>query len=143
MHIALKILELWALAFLTLALALTALNLIWAAIDYDLALHSLGKELFIAALAALVEGVSVTVVIMFIPTAARALFIPGIIVALIYKIAHLEDWSRYEVILLLAFQLIIIGFSLCLWAGFFGVAFIVLAAFVAIAALIITIGKSL
>jgi hypothetical protein len=139
-HIALKILELWVLAFLTLALALTVLNIVWAVIDYDLALHSFGKELFIAALA---EGASVAVVIIFIPTAVRALFIPAIVVALIYKIAHFEDWSRYEVILLLAFQLIIIGFSLCLWAGFFGMAFVVSIAFVAILALIITIGKSL
>ena len=143
MHIALKILELWALAFLTLALALTALNLIWAAIDYDLALHSLGKELFIAALAALVEGSSVAVVLLFIPTAARALFIPAIIVALIYKIAHFEDWSRYEVCLLLAFQLLITGFGLCLLSGFFAVAFVVLGIFIVVCGIIIAVGKSL
>jgi len=143
MHLALKILELWLFAFLTLALALTALNIIWAAIDNDLALHSLGKELFIAAVAALVEGVSVAVVLTFLPAAIRALFIPGIIVALIYKVFHLEDWGRYEVILLLAFQVIISGFGLCLLTGLFGAAFIFLGVFVAVCGVIIAIGKSL
>jgi hypothetical protein len=142
-HIALKILELWVLSFLTLALALTVLNIVWAAIDYDLALHSLGKELCIAAFAALVEGASVAVVLLFIPSAARALLIPGIIVALIYKIAHFEDWSRYEVFLLLAFQLLIAGFGLCLVSGFFGVAFVVLGVLAAACSIIIAVGKSL
>jgi hypothetical protein len=71
LHIALKILEFWALAFLTLVLALTVLNIVWAVIDNDLGLHSLGNELFIAAFAALVEGASLAVVLVFIPTAVR------------------------------------------------------------------------
>jgi hypothetical protein len=142
-HIALKILELWALAFLTLALALTVLNVVWAVIGDDLGLHSLGKELFITAFAALVEGASVAVVLMFIPAAVRALFIPAIVVGLIYKIAHYEDWSRYEVLLLLIFQLIILGFGLCLLTGHFGAAFVFLGLFISVCGAIIAIGKSL
>jgi hypothetical protein len=147
-HIALKFLEFWGIAFLTLALALTVLNVVWAAIDYDLALHDLGKELFIAAVASLVEGGSIAALIIlipanFLPMAIRALFIPAIIVGLIYKTAHYEDWSRYEVFLLLIFQILIIGFSLFLLAGHFGLAFLFLGALIAICGAVIAIGKSL
>jgi len=135
-------------AFLTLALALTVLNVIWAVIDYDLALHNLGRELFIATMASLVEGGSVAVLIIlvpanFLPVAARALFIPAIIVGLIYKAAHYEDWSRYEVFLLLVFQLLIIGFGLFLLAGHFGSAFLFLGVLIAVCGVVIAIGKSL
>jgi hypothetical protein len=147
-HITLKILELWAIAFLTLALALVLLNVVWAAIDNDLALHNLGKELFIAAVASLVEGGSAAALIIFIPAnflpvAIRALFIPAIIVGLIYKVAHYEDWSRYEVFLLLIFQLLIIGSGLFLLAGHFGLAFLFLGVLIAMCGVIIAIGKSL
>jgi hypothetical protein len=148
LHIALKILELWMFAFLTLALALMVLNFIWAVIDYDLALHNLSRELSIAAMASLVEGGSVAALIMlvpanFLPVAVRALFIPAKIVGLIYKAAHYEDWSRYEVFLLLVFQLLIIGFSLFLLYGHFGSAFLFLSILIAVCGVIIAIGKSL
>lgn len=143
MHVALKILELWAYAFLTLAMALTVLNVIWALIDADLALHGLGKELFIAALASLVEGASVAIVLRYIPTAVQALFISAIVVGLIYKAAHYEDWSRYEVFLLLIFQMVITGFGLCLLAGLFGNALVVLGVFIGVCGVVIAIGKSL
>jgi hypothetical protein len=147
-HIVLKILELWGFAFLTLALALMVLNVIWAVIDYDLALHSLGRELFIAAMASLIEGGSVAALIMlvpanFLPAAIRALFIPAIIVGLIYKAAHYEDWSRYEIFLLLIFQLLIIGFGLFLLGGHFGSAFLFLGILITLCGVIIAIGKSL
>ena len=148
MHIVLKILELWGFAFLTLALALIVLTVIWAVIDYELALHNLGRELSIAAIASLVEGGSVAALIMvvpadFLPVAARAMFIPAIIVGLIYKISHYEDWGRYEIFLLLIFQLLIIGFGLFLLAGHFGSAFLFLGVLIAICAVVIVIGKSL
>jgi hypothetical protein len=147
-HVALKILEFWAIAFLTLALALMVLNVIWAAIDYDLALHNLGKELFIAGVASFLEGASVAAMIIlipanFLPVAIRALFIPAIIVGLIYKAAHYEDWSRYEVFLLLIFQILIIGVCLFLLAGHFGLAVLFSAILAAICGVIIAIGKSL
>jgi hypothetical protein len=147
-HIALKILELWALAFLTLAIALTVLNVIWAVIDFDLALHNLGKELLIAGAASLVEGASVAALILLVPhnfltVAARALFIPAIVVGIIYKAAHYEDWSRYEVFLLLIFQILIIGIFLFLLAGHFGSAFLFFGVLIVFIGVIITIGKSL
>jgi len=124
------------------------LNIIWAVIDYDLALHTFGKELFIAAVASLIEGGSVATLIMLIPAsflqvAIRVLFIPAIIVGLIYKAAHYEDWSRYEVFLLLIFQLLIIGSGLFLLAGHFGLAFLLLTVLIAMCGIIIAIGKSL
>ena len=148
MHVALKILEFWAIAFLTLALSLVVLNIVWAAIDYDLALHPLSKELGIAAMAALVEGGSVAAMIIFIPASylpmvVRILFIPAIIVGLIYKATHYEDWSRYEVFLLLIFQLLIFGFSLFLLSGHFGMMLLFLGVLMAMCGVIIAIGKSL
>jgi hypothetical protein len=147
-HVTLKILELWAIAFLTLALALTALNVVWAMIGYDLALHTLGRELLIAAIASCIEGGSVVALTLLIPAnylpmAVRALFIPAIIVGLIYKAAHYEDWSRYEVFLLLIFQVLILGGFILLLAGHFGLALLFLAVFVAICGVVITVGKSL
>ena len=148
MQAALKILELWSFAFVTLALALMLLNLVWALIDYDLALHDLSQELLIAAIASLVEGGSVAALIMLIPSnylpmAIRALFIPAIIVGLIYKATHYQDWSRYEIFLLLMFQLVIIGFSLFLLAGDFGAALAFFGILIAVCCIIVAIGKSL
>jgi len=148
MHIALKILEFWAIAFITLTLSLVVLNIIWSAIDYDLALHNLSKELSIAAIASLVEGGSLAAMILlipanFLPVAVRMLFIPAIIVGLIYKATHYEAWSRYEVFLLLIFQLLIIGFTIFLLAGHFAMMFLLLGILVGICGIIIGIGKSL
>jgi len=148
MHIALKVFEFWAIAFITLALSLVILNIVWAAIDYDLALHNLSKELSIAAIAALVEGGSLAAMILlipanFLPVVVRMLFIPAIIVGLIYKATHYADWSRYQVFLLLIFQLLIIGFGLFLLAGQFAMVFLFLGVLVGMCGLIIGIGKSL
>ena len=134
MQSALHILGLWALAFVTLGAALLLLNIFFALIENDITLHSLGKEAAIAAVAALIEGVSVWVVVTFVPAAyvaiaGRALFIPALIVGIIYKVTHLEDWSHYEIIALLLFQLVIAAFGACLFLGHFSAAFIILIAF--------------
>jgi uncharacterized membrane protein HdeD (DUF308 family) len=92
-------------------------------------LHSLGKETAIAAVAALIEGASVWVVITFIPLGGRALFIPALIVGFIYKVTHFEDWSHYEMFSLLLFQLIISAFGACLFFGHFSAAFSILTVF--------------
>lgn len=117
MQSALHLLIFWALAFVTLALALLLLSVFFALIEDDLTLHSAGKEALIAAVASLIEGASVWVVVTFIPLGARALFIPALLVGLIYKVAHLEDWSRYEIISLLLFQLVISAFGASLIFG--------------------------
>ena len=110
------------LAFITLCLALLLLAIFFALIENDLSLHNLGKETIIAAVASLIEGTSVWVVVTFIPLGTRALFIPALIVGLVYKVTHLEDWSRYEIILLLLFQLVISAIGACLAFGYFAAA---------------------
>jgi hypothetical protein len=145
---ALHILELWALAFVTLCLALPLLAIFFALIENDITLHSLGKEAAIAAVAALIEGASVWVVVTFVPAAyvaiaGRALFIPALIVGIIYKVTHLEDWSHYEIIALLLFQLVIAAFGACLLFGHFSAAFIILFVFFICLAVTIAFMKGL
>jgi hypothetical protein len=94
----------------------------FALIEDDLTLQSPGKEALIGAVASLIEGASVWVVVTFIPLGVRGLFIPALIVGLIYKVTHLEDWSRYEIISLLLFQLVIAAFGASLLSGHFATA---------------------
>ncbi len=133
MQSALHIVELASLAFVTLCAALLLLNIFFALIENDLVLHSLGKEAAIAAVAALIEGASAWVIVTFLPLGGpfivSRLFIPALIVGTIYKVTHLEDWSRYDIMALLLFQLIIAAFGACLFVGHFSAAFIILVAF--------------
>ena len=130
MHIAMHLLGFWAIAFATLAAALVLLNIFDGLIGNDLILHTAGKEAVIAGFASLVEGGSLWLVVSFVPSAVRALIIPAIIVALIYKLGHLEDWSRYDVSMLLLFQGVLVGIALCLFFGQFLTALVVVLAFV-------------
>jgi hypothetical protein len=123
---ALYFVGLWALAFVTLCGALVLLNIFDGIIGNDLVLNSVGKEAVMAAIASLIEGGSLWLVITFVPTAARALLIPAVIVALIYKLGHLEDWSRYDVVMLLLFQGVLIAVLMCLFAGQFLAALVIL-----------------
>ena len=136
MHTAMQLLGYWALAFVTLAAALVLLNIYDGIIGNDLILLSAGKEAVLAGIASLVEGGSLWLVVSFVPTAARALLIPAIIVALIYKVGHLEDWSRYDVTMLLLFQGVLIALAVCLFTGQFLVALVILLVFAFALALI-------
>ena len=136
MHTAMQLLGYWALAFVTLAAALVLLNIYDGIIGNDLILLSAGKEAVLAGIASLVEGGSLWLVVSFVPTAARALLIPAIIVALIYKVGHLEDWSRYDVTMLLLFQGVLIALAVCLFTGQFLVALVILFVFAFALALI-------
>jgi hypothetical protein len=129
MHIAMHLLGFWALAFVTLAAALVLLNIFDGLTDNDLTLHSAGKEAVIAGVASLIEGGSLWLVVTFVPAAARALIIPAIIVALIYKLGHLEDWSRYDVSMLLLFQGVLGAVIVCLFVGQFQAALVILLVF--------------
>jgi hypothetical protein len=129
MHTAIQLVAYWAVAFLTLGLAVVLLNIFFGIIGNDLELRSVGAEAAIAGVASLVEAASVWMVISFIPLAARALIVPVIIVALIYKITHLEDWSRYDVSMLLIFQAVIGCFGVSLLFGHFQIAIIILGGF--------------
>ena len=125
MHAATQLLLFWALAFATLAAALMLLNVYYALIGNDLCLRSVRQEAFIAAIASLVEGGSVWLVLSFARSATRALFIPILIVGIIYKSSHLEDWSRNDIILFLAFQIVIASSLSLLFAGNFKEAIII------------------
>ena len=133
MQSALHILIFWGLAFVTLGLALLLLNIFFALIEDDLTLHSLGRETVIAAIASLIESASVWIGVTVLPPGgpflAARLFVPGLIIGIIYKVTHLEDWSRYEIISLLLFQLIIAALGACLLLGHFEAAFGILFAF--------------
>lgn len=144
MHTAIHLLGFWAVAFVTLGAAIVLLNIFYGLIGFDLSLQSLGKEAVIAAIASFVEGASVWAILTFAPNpmAGRTLVIPALIVAILYKICHLEDWSRYEIMALLLFQFAIGYFGASLLLGHFQTAIIILAVFVTILAIIAAIAKS-
>ena len=148
MHAALQLLLFWTVAFLTLCAALVLLNIFYSLIENDLELHSLGKEAVIAGVVSLVEGAGVWLVVLAIPAAGRgwgmrALIFPVLIVALIYKIAHLEDWGRGDVLLLLMFQFVISCSGALLFFGRFGLALFIWVGFGIILAVIAGFAKSL
>jgi hypothetical protein len=130
MHAAIQLVVFWALAFLSLGLALFLLNIFFAIIGNDLELQTLGKEAIIAGVASLVEALFFWAVIcIFAPGQSRALvmtrglIIPILIVAVIYKVTHLLDWGKYDIIALLAFQTVIGSVGACLAIGQYEMAF--------------------
>jgi hypothetical protein len=143
MHAAIQFSVFWALAFLSLCTALVLLNIFYGLIGDGLDLLNLGKEAVIAGIASLVEAASLWLVVAFVPAAARAMIIPAIIVALIYKVAHFEDWSRYEILLLLMFQVVIGCLGVSLFFGHFQTAIIISVGFAAVLAIIAGFARSL
>ena len=143
MHQALQIVGWWALAFLSLGAALVCLNLFYNLIDNDLELLSWGKETSLAAVASLIEGASVWAVASYIPRGGRALLIPALVVALLYKIAHYQDWNHYDIFALLMFQVGITTVAACFWFGHFSMAFGILLIFFICLAVVYAFGKGL
>src|ERR1700722_585839 len=124
MHSALTFLVFWSIAFATICAAVGLLGVYSSLINNELDLHTLGGEAAIAGLASFVEAGSVWLVLLLIPmdsriVAARALFIPALLVAVVYKVAHPEDWSRFELFLLLLFQTVVGSVIACLVSGHF------------------------
>jgi hypothetical protein len=142
MHTALLLFAYWALAFFTLGMAVMLLNIYFALIGNDLQLRSLGEEAAIAGVASLVEGTSVWLFISFVPTAARGMIIPAMVVALIYKLAHLEDWSRFDVLILLTFQVVIGCIGVSLLFCHFQTAIVTLVGFALVLGIIAGIARS-
>jgi len=142
MHAAIQLSVFWALAFLSLCTGLVLLNLFYNLIGDGLELLSLGKEAVIAGIASLVEAGSLWLVVTFVPAAARAMIIPVLILALIYKVAHLEDWGRFEVFLLIIFQVFIGCLAAALFFGHYQTAMIILVGFAAILGIIAAFAKS-
>jgi hypothetical protein len=143
MHFALQIVLFWALCFVTLCVALVLLGIYYNVLGSELELRSIGQEAAVAGLASLLEGVCVWFIATFAPQAALGLVAPALLVAFIYKFAHLEDWGRYEVALFVAFQLVLIFVIVCLFMGHFKAAVFTLAIFNAILALVAFIVRSL
>jgi hypothetical protein len=143
MHPAILFIVLWALAFVTLAVALVLLNLYYDVIGNDLALRSVGQEAALAGVASLIEGAGVWLVVSYVPAAGRALFVPFLLVAILYKLAHLEDWSRYDVLLFLMFQIVIGGSGAFLFFGHFQTALIILGGFGVFLAIFASIVRNL
>ena len=119
MHAAIQLLVLWAVAFVTLCLAVYLMAIFDAVIENDLELLSLGREAALAGLASFIEALGAWLVMFLVQApyrgqGLRAMLLPAVIVAMLYKIAHLQDWNRYDVLLLLLFQLAIgcVGTSL-------------------------------
>ncbi len=75
--------------------------------------------------------------------AFRRLVIPGAIVGIIYWLAHLEDWSGYEIGGIAYFQGALLATGLCLVGGQIKLAFLILGVFVVGLAIIASIAKSL
>jgi hypothetical protein len=141
MHAALHILEFWALAFASLCVTLVLLNIFWDLIEQYLCLQTLGQEAVIAGIASLVEAVGLWLIISYARHApsnivAYLMFIPGLIVGLIYKISHLEDWSHYEIICLLFFQLVVSLVGAALLTGHFAMAILIVIIFAVALAII-------
>jgi hypothetical protein len=143
MHTAMHLFLFWGIGFATLLIALLLTNIYCTLIANDLTLRSTGQEAVIAAIASLVEGGSVWAVLAYAPGAGRALFIPALVVAIIYKCSHLEDWSYYDVSLLLAFQLIIAWSGALLLSGHIRELMIVWLVFGAVLALVSSFATSL
>jgi hypothetical protein len=143
MHAVMQLLVFWALAFLSLCTAVVLLNIFYGLIGDGLELLNLGMEAMIAGIASLVEAASLWVMVAFVPGAARAMIFPALVVALIYKVAHLEDWGRFEILLLLVFQMVIGSLGVSLFFGHFQTAIIILAVFAAVLAVITGIARSL
>jgi len=124
MHTTIQILEFWALAFVSLAATLVLLNVFWNLIEQDLCLKTLGQEAVLAGVASLIEAVGLWLILTFInsPRGMQAMILPGLLVGVIYKVAHFEDWTRYEIICLLLFQLVVVVAGTSLLFGHFATA---------------------
>jgi hypothetical protein len=120
----------WALAFGTLCVALVLLSIFYRFIDCDLGLHGLRKEAVIAGIASAVQGAGFWFsASLFHGQPFRRLVIPTAIVAIIYWLSHLEDWSGYEIGGITFFQAAILSTGLCVIGGQFTLAAIIAGAF--------------
>src|SRR5258706_8289942 len=144
MATATQFLQFWVLAFVTLSIALVLLSVFYRLIDFDLELHSLRKELVIAAIASAFQGVGFWFsASLFHGDPFRRLMIPSVIVGVIYWLSHFEDWSGYEFGGIAFFQMIILTTGLCLFHGDFKLAVVILSVSGVCLAIIASSEKSL
>jgi hypothetical protein len=144
MATATQFLQYWALAFVALSASLLLLNLFCGFIDSDINFHSVGKEALVAAVASAVQGAGFWFsASLFQGQPFRRLVIPGVIVAIIYWLTHLPDWSGYEVGGIAYFQMALLAAGLCLVGGEIQLAVMILGLFIVGLVIIAGIAKSL
>ena len=117
MHTVLQIAAFWALAFGTLVAALVLLNIYYGLLGSDVVFRSVRQEAAIAASVSLIQGASAWVLLSFVPAAIRAMFLPILVAAIIYKLSHLEDWNRYHILSLFLFQFALGAAAGCFYSG--------------------------
>jgi hypothetical protein len=134
----------WRGAFLSLGLALIALNAFWEVIDSDSECLSLGKELVLACAASGIEGVAVWALAAFVPAAlGRGILVPLIVVWVLYRIAHYESWGSYDPSMLVMLQIVIVLGAVALILGHFQLAFMIIGGCALFLAIYAAIVKSL
>jgi hypothetical protein len=138
-----QFLEYWGLAFVTLCAALVLCSVFFGLIDTELGLDSWRREASIAVVASLVQGAGFWFAASLIPGGVRKQVIPAMIVAIIYSLTHLKDWSGYEIGAILFFQMVIWNAGGFLFAGQLKIAAIILVAAGICLSLIAAVAKSL
>jgi len=133
----------WAAAFVTLCLGLVLLSVFYRLIDSELGLHGFGKEAALAGVASFFQGGGVWLIFTYAPGAGRAMIIPGLIVAILYKLGHMSDWSGYEMGGIFLFQMVLWGVGALLFSGQFKIALAVLLAFGISLSIVASIAKTL
>ena len=121
-----QFLEFWAIAFLTLSAALVLCSIFYRLADMDLGLDSWRREVRIALVASLIQGTGFWFTASLVPGGFRSQLIPAIIVAIIYWLTHLRDWSGYEIGAILFFQMVIWNTGAFALAGDFKIAVMIL-----------------
>ena len=130
MHTAIQLSLYWLLAFASLGGALVSLNIYFSSINNGLEFRSVKSEIFIAVLCSLIEAAAFWLIVTYASMAAsRAMILPALIVALIYKVAHYQDWARFDIFMLLLFQVIIALVLASLFLGQFAAALLILVGF--------------
>jgi hypothetical protein len=133
----------WVAAFVTLCLGLVLLSVFYRLIDSELGLHGLGKEAAIAGVASFFQGLGAWLIFTYAPGAGRAMLIPGLMAAIIYKLSHLSDWSGYEMGGIFLFQMVLWSVGALLFSGEFKIALAVLLAFGIGLSIIASLAKTL
>ncbi len=129
---AIQFLAYWALAFVTLCVALVALHAFYRLVDSDLHLHAWPKEVVVATVASFFQGAGFWAsALLFHGDAFRrpVLLIPFTISGLVYWMTHLNDWSGYEIGGIALFQAVLAGLFLCMYSAQYKLAVLIAGGF--------------
>jgi hypothetical protein len=134
----------WAVAFVTLCLALAGLGAFSNFIGGDSELMSLHKELVLAMIASGIEAAGFFALAAYAPAAlGRGIILPVLVVGLIYQVAHYDTWSRYEAGLLLLLQFVLVLAGTALFMRQFQLAFIIITVCIVFLAIFASIARNL